>query len=164
MVICIYESISFLFHSFCCDNKSSIHITHNLIFHEQMKHIELDCHVTRRSLKHGTIALLLLCSFCYTNCRFLYEDTFCFTFSFSSWKTFDACMSHREFERKLFRNILLFIKNIIVHSSFSRILIVLVSYLVARTKNMIMIVFAIFNPYYLNGVRLFIFLLYFCNK
>jgi hypothetical protein len=47
-----------------CDNQSYVQISHNSIFHEQTKHIEIDCHLTRHHLKHATITLPFVSSSC----------------------------------------------------------------------------------------------------
>ncbi|EOX94507.1 Uncharacterized protein TCM_004115 [Theobroma cacao] len=39
------------------DNKSTIHIASNLIYHERIKHIELDCHFIREHIKQKLLAL-----------------------------------------------------------------------------------------------------------
>lgn len=42
---------------FHCDNKSTIQIAHNSMFHERTKNIEIDCHFVRQHLQLGTIDL-----------------------------------------------------------------------------------------------------------
>lgn len=45
-----------------CDNKSTLHIAANHVFHERIKHVEMDCYVVRDEVQAGTIHLLLVAS------------------------------------------------------------------------------------------------------
>ena len=38
-----------------CDNLTTLHIMQNSVFHERMKHLDIDCHIVRERFKSGLL-------------------------------------------------------------------------------------------------------------
>ena len=45
-----------------CVNRNAIYIAHNDVFHERIKHIEIDCHITCQHLKKCNLQLFSISS------------------------------------------------------------------------------------------------------
>ncbi|KHN40096.1 Copia protein, partial [Glycine soja] len=50
----VYTRSTLLF----CDNRPTLHIVANPVFHEHTKHIEIDCHIVQEKLHSSLIKLL----------------------------------------------------------------------------------------------------------
>lgn len=75
-----------------CDNSSTIQIANNSVFHEQTKHIEIDCHFVCQHLQPGTI--FLPCVRLSLQLAIFFTKTHFRPISFSPWQTNDTLCTH----------------------------------------------------------------------
>lgn len=71
-----------------CDDKTTIQISHNLVFYERIKHIEMDGHFTCPYLPRGTITTIYL--FLLVGYWFIHGNAFHTIFLFLNWQTLNA--------------------------------------------------------------------------
>ena len=54
MDVCIENSVPT---KLWCDNQAAMHLASNIVFHEQTKHIEINCYFVREKIQLGLISI-----------------------------------------------------------------------------------------------------------